>query len=483
VPSSLELYNSLGRTTQTFEPLEEGRVRLYVCGVTVYDDCHIGHGRAYVVFDVLRRFLEWEGYEVRHVQNFTDVEDKIIGRAREENREPEEVAVEYTRAYFDVMDRLNVRRADVYPTVRGHIAEIIEHVEGLLRKDMAYEAEGSVYFRVEKFEDYGKLSGQDPDEMLSGARVEVEEHKQSPLDFALWKASKEGEPAWDSPWGPGRPGWHIECSVMSRTHLGDTLDIHGGGRDLIFPHHENEIAQTEGLTGKPFARFWVHNGFVTVDEEKMSKSEDNFYTLEELYDEFDPAVIRFFILTRHYRSPLDFSFERLHEAREALERLRGFHRRLREAEAWPCGRVAGDADAQAPDREAVREDFLDALRSDLNTARALGHLQEWVRAWNRTLEDWQKQPRLARGQQEAISRARAWLEEALEEILGVPSGGGDTSGGGDVDDLVEMCLRIREQAREQGHYGIADALRDGLEERGFEVEDTPRGPRWTRRRE
>ncbi len=483
MPSSLELYNSLGRETRPFEPLEEGRVRLYVCGVTVYDDCHIGHGRAYVVFDVLRRFLEHEGYDVDHVQNFTDVEDKIIERAAETDRAPEAIASEYTRAYFDVMDRLNIKRADVYPTVTGHIPEIIEHVEGLLEKRMAYEVDGSVYFRVDQFEDYGKLSGQDPEEMRSGARVEVEEHKRSPLDFALWKAAEE-QPAWESPWGTGRPGWHIECSVMSRTHLGDTLDIHGGGQDLIFPHHENEIAQTEGLTGRPFARTWMHNGFVTVDEEKMSKSEGNFYTLRELYEDFEPAVIRFFILTRHYRSPLDFSFDRLREARGALDRLRTFYGRLRDAEAWPCGRAEPGAE-EPPPLDSVRDEFLDAMRSDLNTARALGHLQEWVRAWNRTLEAWETQPRLHRRQQEAISGARAWLETALGEILGLPLQveRGDASGGGGVDDLVEMCLQVRKEAREAGQYEVADAIRERLEEQGFEIEDTPRGPRWERVRE
>lgn len=480
MPTSLELYNSLGRETQPFEPVEDGTVRMYVCGVTVYDDCHIGHGRAYVVFDVLRRFLEFEGFEVKHVQNFTDVEDKIIDRARKQDRETDAVAEEYTRAYFDVMDRLNILRADVYPTVTGHIDEIIEHVEGLLEKDMAYEVEGNVYFDVEAFEDYGKLSGQDPEEMQAGARVDVEEHKRSPLDFALWKDSEAGEPAWDSPWGSGRPGWHIECSVMSRTHLGDTLDIHGGGQDLIFPHHENEIAQTEGLTDQPMARFWVHNGFVTVDEEKMSKSEGNFYTLKELYEEFEPAVIRFFILTRHYRSPLDFSFERLQEAREALNRLRTLYRRLREAETWSCGRV--ETEGAPPDLEAVSEAFLDAMRSDLNTAKALGHLQEWVRDWNRVLETWEQRDKLHRRQQESISRARAWMERALGTILGVPLGAEET-GSETMDGVVDACLAIREEARQQGHYEIADTIRERLEERGLRIEDTPRGPRWERVRE
>jgi cysteinyl-tRNA synthetase len=475
---------------------------MYVCGVTVYDDCHVGHGRVYVTFDVVRRFLEFEGYDVKYVVNFTDIDDKIIDRAEEVDTTPAELSRDYTQAYFEVMDQLNIRRADVHPTVTGHVPKIIEHVQGLLEKDMAYEVDGDVYFDVEKFDDYGKLSGQNPGEMQSGSRVDVDDRKRSPLDFALWKSSEEGEPAWESPWGEGRPGWHIECSVMSRSHLGDTLDIHGGGRDLIFPHHENEVAQTEALTGKQFSRYWMHNGFVTIDDEKMSKSEGNFYTLKDIfYDEgIPPRVVRYFYLTRHYRSPLNFSFDRLEEAKKALRRLDDFDERLREAEAWSTD--ATQYESEPPSLEETRQKFLAAMRDDFNTAEAIGHVQEWMREWNGTLDEWIKQDALDASQQSAITSARDWLEQAFGEILGIRLGnttdpitgkgrsdfvqGSASKGSLDAEEkeapesdqeqlLADRLRELRDRYRENNKYEVADKIRDVVEELGWGIEDSPKG--------
>jgi cysteinyl-tRNA synthetase len=459
---------------------------MYVCGVTVYDDCHVGHGRVYVTFDVIRRFLEYEGYDVKYVVNFTDVDDKIIDRADELGTTPRELSQKYTKAYFEVMDRLNVRRADVHPTVTGHIEEIKDFVEDLLEKNMAYEVDGDVYFDVGKFDEYGKLSGQDPDEMDAGSRVDVDERKKSPLDFALWKNSEEGEPSWESPWGEGRPGWHIECSVMSSEHLNEenlnaSMDIHGGGRDLIFPHHENEIAQSEARTGKQFSRYWMHNGFVTIDDEKMSKSEGNFYTLKEIFDDFDPRVVRYFYLTRQYRSPLNFSFDRLKESRKALNRLEDFLVRLKEAESWSSGRDEPLGPESIPDTEQERESFLDYMRSDFNTAAAIGHLQDWAKDWNPILDEWEKHDSLHQIEHHEITKARNWLETAMFDILGLKAPSDETidlQSDGSVEPFVEKLVQLRQQARENEDYDMADRIRESLEELGYRIEDRPKGTVW-----
>ncbi len=486
----LEIYNSLGRTVEPFNSLEDGRVRMYVCGVTVYDDCHVGHGRVYVTFDVVRRFLEYVGYDVKYVVNFTDVDDKIIDRAEEVGTTPRELSRKYTKSYFEVMDRLNVRRADVHPTVTGHIEEIKTFVEDLLDEGMAYQVSGDVYFDVEKFDDYGQLSGQNPDEMKEGARVDVDESKKSPLDFALWKKSEPGEPSWKSPWGKGRPGWHIECSVMSSTHFDNrenleaTLDIHGGGRDLIFPHHENEIAQSEARTGKQFSRYWMHNGFVTIDDEKMSKSEGNFYTLKEIFDKkgFAPRVVRYFYLTRQYRSPINFSFDRLKEARKALGRLDSFLNRLKEAESWSSGREQ-KLGPEIPDTEKHKESFLDAMRSDFNTATAIGYLQDWVNDWNPILDEWEKHDSLHQSEHNEITRARDWMETVLHEILGIPLQTKESSSSqseGQVEQFVQQLLELRNQARENDDYEMADQIRERLRKLGYRIEDRPKGTKWER---
>lgn len=475
--SEIRVYNSSTEQMEKFEPQSPPEVKMYVCGPTVYDDCHVGHGRAYVSFDVIRRFLEYSGYQVKYVQNFTDIDDKIINRAAEEDKTFREVATENTRKYFEVMDKLNIRRADVHPTVTGHIPRIIEHVQGLLDEGRAYEVEGDVYYDVESFSDYGSLSGQDTEEMLEGERVEVEVNKKSPLDFALWKRVDSEEPGWDSPWGRGRPGWHIECSVMGRSHLGDTIDIHGGGRDLIFPHHENEIAQTTGLTGKECVRYWLHNGFVTIESEKMSKSLGNYYTLAEIFEKFSPPVVRYFILTRHYRNPINFSFERLKEAQQAFAGLRDFYRRLLTAESWNCG--AESTGSAPPDLAEFREEFLNEMRSDFNTAGALGELQKWVKQWNSVLDDWSRRELLHRREQEAITAARSCFEEFTDQILGLNfSPRSKHKASGALDSLLDLLVDLRDQARENENYELADEIRDQLRENGYQLRDTPRGTEW-----
>ena len=318
----IEVYNTLTRNKEEFHPVKEGEVNIYCCGVTPYNHPHIGNARPFVTWDVIRRFFKYKGYKVRYVQNFTDVDDKIIAKANGENSNWKEISDRYIASYFKVMDALNVKRASIYPRVSENMDDIIEMISGLIEKGYAYKTENGVYYSVEKFPSYGKLSGRNLEDNEAGARVETDETKRHPMDFALWKAAKPGEPAWESPFGAGRPGWHIECSAMSLKYLGETFDFHGGGSDLIFPHHENEIAQSEAYLGKnTFAKCWCHNGFITVHEEKMSKSKNNFFTVDEILQEFDGEVVRFFILGTHYRSPLDFSKERLEEARASLKRL------------------------------------------------------------------------------------------------------------------------------------------------------------------
>ncbi|MFP4687664.1 MAG: cysteine--tRNA ligase [bacterium] len=477
IDEQIKVFNSLSGQLEVFEPLTPGQVTMYVCGVTVYDECHVGHARVYIVFDVIRRYFEYCGYRVTHIQNFTDIDDKIIDRASEEEKSFSDIATKYTEKYFEVMDRLNIRRADFYPTVSGHINEIIEFVRDLIEKGYAYRVEGDVFFSIEKFEDYGKLSGQDIEEMREGSRVAVDTRKKSPLDFALWKSSPADQPGWDSPWGRGRPGWHIECSVMSQCHLGETLDIHGGGRDLIFPHHENELAQSEAHSDHPLARYWLHNGFVTIDQEKMSKSLGNFFTLRELYEKYSPQVIRYFILSRHYRSPINFSFDRLEEAAAALAGLRNLYKRLKIAESWSGGSEIREQ--KTPELQDAIDEFKKAMNSDFNTAAALGVLQKWAGEWNSLLSELEKQDKLHRKTQQAISFARGWLQESCEQILGLSLQDDDGSKTSDVESrLVELLLQIRKRARDEGNYSLGDQIRDSLQQLGIEIQDTPKGTRW-----
>ncbi|MDP2158402.1 MAG: cysteine--tRNA ligase, partial [Nitrospirota bacterium] len=384
----MKLYNTLSGKKEDFIPVTPGQVMMYVCGITVYDHCHIGHARSAIVFDIMRRYLAYRGYKVTFVKNFTDIDDKIINRAKQDGIAWNEVAEKYIAEYYQDMDQLGVGRADIEPRATEHIQEIIDITKGLVDKGYAYAVDGDVYFQIEKFSDYGKLSKRDLDDMIAGSRVDINEKKRSPMDFALWKASKQGEPSWDSPWGQGRPGWHIECSAMSQKHLGDTFDIHGGGADLTFPHHENEIAQSEAYTGKPFAKYWVHNGFITIDKEKMSKSLGNFFTIKEILGNFDAEAVRFFLLSTHYRSPIEFSDEQLREAEVSIDRYYASALRIADFLGQDQAKEKAGADEKA--FEELMGKFLDrvkeAMDDDFNTALAIGHVFELIRALNKYMD-------------------------------------------------------------------------------------------------
>ena len=460
----LRIYDTLAREKREFVPVRPGRVGMYVCGMTVQDKPHVGHIRASLSGEVMRRYLEHIGYEVSYVYNFTDVDDKIIERANTEGVEYGAVSERNIEAYLRFAALHNIKPATHYPRATRHIGEILALIGRLIEKGYAYAAGGDVYYEVRKKSDYGKLSGRDVDEMRSGARVEIGEHKRDPLDFTLWKGAKPGEPAWESPWGPGRPGWHIECSAMSMKYLGEHFDIHGGGQDLIFPHHENEIAQSEAATGKPFANFWTENGMVNLSGEKMSKSTGRLFFIEDIAAAADPEVVRFYLLSTHYRSPIDFSHERLAEAGVAYQRLRT---PLERAGAWsrPDGPPPGGELGQAAS-EAGRL-FQDAMDDDFNTAKALGHLFDLARDVNRGLDD-------GLGE-EARAAARSLL--GLGQVLGLfwraPAG---ESWGAEILALVEQ----REAARRARDWKLADAIRADLGGRGVLVEDSPEGPKLKR---
>lgn len=391
---TIKIYNTLTRKKDAFQPIQDGKVGIYVCGITVYDVCHVGHARSAIVFDTITRYLRYRGYDVTFVKNYTDVDDKIIEKSRAAGVGITDIAERYIREHDEDMGRLGVDRPSFAPRATEHIRGMISLIQRLLDKGLAYEADGDVYYAVANFPGYGKLSGRDPDEMMAGARVDVNEKKRNPLDFALWKASKETEPWWESPWGKGRPGWHIECSVMSQCFLGETFDIHGGGEDLIFPHHENEIAQSEGATGKPLARYWIHNGFVKINSEKMSKSLDNFFTIRDMLKAYHPEVLRLFLLQSHYRNPVDFSEESLGEARMGMDRFYSTLKRIRDLLASPFeGTAAEPSRLSGINRDLYEKlsslpaQFVEAMDDDFNTARALGHMYEVVRLMNGFMAD------------------------------------------------------------------------------------------------
>ena len=479
----MKIYNTLTGKKEEFTPVEPGMVKMYACGVTVYDHCHIGHARSAVVFDVMRRHMKYKGYVFTYVRNFTDIDDKIINRAKQEGISWKEVAEKYTDSYYRDMDSLGVGRADIEPKATEHIAEIIAIVRGLVEKGYAYEADGSVYFEVSRFADYGKLSKRDLDDMMAGARVEVNERKRNPMDFALWKASREGEPSWDSPWGPGRPGWHIECSAMSLRHLGETFDIHGGGADLIFPHHENEIAQTEAFTGKPFVKYWVHNGFITVDKEKMSKSLGNFFTIQEIIGKFDAEVVRFFLLSTHYRSPIEFSDEQLREAETSIDRYYTTVIRIRDFLGADQTKEKAAADEKALEEllDKFRDRFTEAMDDDFNTALAIGIIFETIRTLNKYMDG---RPS-GRKAVTLVTRADALLretgtvlnifnrtpEEWYRALMSVKQIGL-------TEDDIREQIRLRQAAREARDWAAADRIRKELEEQGIILEDKKIGTGW-----
>ena len=485
MPNAFRIYNTLTRRKEVFKPLRPPRVTMYVCGITAYDEAHLGHARAAVVFDVLYRFLRHLGYEVTYVRNYTDIDDKIINRAQREGRSWREIAEQYIREYQEETAALGVLSPTHEPRATEHIPEMIALVERLLARGVAYVSDGEVYFAVDKFPGYGKLSGRRLEEMLAGARVEVSEKKRNPLDFALWKAAKPGEPYWESPWGPGRPGWHLECSAMSLKYCGETLDLHGGGLDLIFPHHENEIAQSEAATGKPFVRYFMHNGLITVNGEKMAKSLGNYVSLKTLLSRYHPEVIRLFLLTKHYRSPLDYTEKAMAEAEKALYGLYGSLYFLGKVEYAKEGGLRKAAKRLSEALSRFRERFLTALLDDLNTAEAVGTLFNLVSEVNRFLPS----ARQATVEEAALAReVLATVKELSGEILGIA--GSDPGSfveeerrrkaalrGIDPQEIEER-LAAREEARRAKDFTRADALREELLAQGVEVRDTPWGPFW-----
>jgi len=463
----IKLYNTLTRRKEDFEPLEPGVVRMYVCGPTVYDYIHIGNARIFIVFDSFRRYLESRGLKVTMVQNYTDIDDKMIRRANEQGVAVSELAEEFIAAYLADTGALKVRPADIQPRATEHIPQIIALIKRLEEKGMAYASQGDVYYNTAAFSDYGQLSQQKQEELLAGARVEPGEKKRHPLDFALWKQKKEGEPAWDSPWGEGRPGWHIECSAMAMHYLGETIDIHAGGADLIFPHHENEIAQSSGATGKPFARYWMHAGYLNIEDRKMSKSLGNVLTVRDLLEEHHPLDLRFFILSAHYRSPLNYSRTLLRQAGAGRARLQETVDNLFSA-LEGAGSAAGPAEsklAEALGSAAAR--YVAALDDDFNTADAIGVLFELARRCNIYLK-------------EGYPYDRALLEQALnfyreaDSVLGILN----LERPGVPDREIEEAIARRNQARQQKDWATADRIRDELLARGIILEDTPHGTRW-----
>ncbi len=472
---AIRIYNTLTRKKEEFRPLREGEVRMYVCGPTVYDYTHIGHARTYIAFDVVRRYFEHRGYTVLMVMNFTDIDDKIIKRANETGEDPKKLAEKFLRYFLEDMVALNVKPADVYPRVTEHIGDIIEFIGKLQEKGYAYEGSDGVYFEVRKFKDYGKLSGIKVEDLVKGARVEPGEGKKNPEDFALWKKAKPGEPKWSSPWGEGRPGWHIECSTMSTKYLGESFDIHGGGNDLIFPHHENEIAQTEACTGHEWVRYWMHAGFLMVNGEKMSKSLGNFITIREALKRYDPEVIRLFVLQRHYRSPLDYTEEGMEHAKNNLERLYNTLENIRVA----MERAEISFRWEEPEFEAyeairnAREKFYEAMDDDFNTAEALKAVFEASNAINRYLTQ-------VETPKESILR-KAWeFFRAVSEVFGIFEDYFREQKAGEEGELIKLLIEVRSQLRKERNFALADKIRAELRELGIQLEDTPQGTVWKR---
>ena len=467
----MQVFNTLGRTLQPFEPRRPGEVSMYVCGPTVQSAPHVGHGRQAVAFDVIRRYLTWRGFRVTYVSNITDVEDKIIAAAAQQGIGTEEVAAAATRQFLDAHRRLGVLPPDRLLYATAHIALMIDVITRLVEQGHAYPADGDVYFSVASFPDYGKLSGRKPEELLAGARIEPGAHKRDPADFALWKASKPGEPAWDSPWGRGRPGWHIECSAMAEAELGFGFDVHGGGLDLVFPHHENEVAQSEAAAGDaPFARYWLHNGMVNLSGEKMAKSTGNIVGLLDLLDRYHPTAVRLFYLRAHYRAPIDFSTDAIADAEASLERLWAFRRRV----------DAGDA---SPDAEAM-DRFRTVMNDDFNTAEAMATLFEVVREGNRLADAGEDAGPCAAAYDEivavlALAEPETTVDDLAEPLAAL--GGEFAASGAEPEEIVESLVALRAAARRARDWPLSDAIRDRLADLGIVLEDGPHGTTWHRR--
>ena len=462
----MKIYNSLTRKKEEFVPLEPGKVSMYVCGPTVYNYFHIGNGRTFIVFDTIRRYMEYRGYEVNFVQNFTDIDDKMINKANEENTTVKEIGDKYICEYYKDADGLNIKRATTNPRATEYISEIIDFVSGLIEKGYAYEVNGDVYFRTKKFEGYGQLIGQNLDDLQAGARINVDERKEDPMDFAIWKAQKPGEPAWECPWGLGRPGWHIECSCMAKKLLGDTIDIHAGGMDLAFPHHENESAQSEALTGKKFANYWMHAAFLNVNNQKMSKSLNNFLTARDALKEYDADVIRFLMLSGHYRIQLNFSNDLLESAKASVERLYNAIGNLENLISEVKNEKMTDEEIKYLESlDAYRQRYIEKMDDDFNTADAISVLFDLIRDINSNV---------------GINSSKELCEKALELIreLGLPLGILQKTTKGDLEAEIEALIAERQQARKDRNFALADKIRDELKAKGIELLDTPQGVRW-----
>ncbi|AYO32337.1 cysteine--tRNA ligase [Biomaibacter acetigenes] len=465
----MKIFNTLSRKKEEFAPLSGNKVNIYTCGPTVYDFFHVGNARVFITFDMVRNYLKFRGYDVKFVQNFTDIDDKMIKRANEEGITVRELGDRFIKEYFTDADALGIKRADVHPRATEHIGDIIDIIKILEDKGYAYEVDGDVYYEARKFRDYGKLSHQNPDELEAGARIEPGEKKKDPMDFALWKAKKPGEPAWESPWGEGRPGWHIECSVMAMKYLGETIDIHGGGPDLIFPHHENEIAQSEAATGKPFAKYFMHVGYLNINNQKMSKSLGNFFTVRDILKKYDPEVLRFFMLSSHYRSPINFSEDFMQQARSALERLYNALYTMEHLE-----KTAVDKEPTAGEEQYLKiqqqnkEKFIEAMDDDFNTADAIAALFDMVREFNVNINE--------NSSRKVIIKTIELLLE-LGKVLGFF---GKFKQGELLDEEIQRKIEERQQARKARNFALADKIRDELKEKGIILEDTPAGVRWKR---
>lgn len=500
---SLKIYNSLSRKIENFEPVEKQKVKMYVCGMTVYSDAHIGHARTYFAFDLIRRYFEYKKYKVTYVQNITDVDDKIINAANKEGIDALEYSRRFTDRCLNDLDKLGIRRADLYPKASETIPDMIKMIQDIIKRGFAYVSNGDVYFSVEKFKDYGKLSGQRLDDMKVGARIEPGEKKQNPLDFALWKSSKPGEPFWDSPWGKGRPGWHIECSTMSSKFLGIPFDIHGGGMDLRFPHHENEIAQAEAATGKDFAKYWIHIGLLTVNGEKMSKSLGNIVNVKDLLNSWDPEVIRFFFAQTHYRSPPDFNEKALLNAKKGLEKIHRLKEKLE--------KISGDIKIGKIDVKDLNEfdkkflkiinDFVDkfekAMDDDFNTPLAVSVIFDFIKKSNKYFE---KNPHLNKTlcsyalfkliqlgqiltlfQPSMIQKKEIEDKKIFDKLINIIIKYDKNAKAENIEKLLALLLELREKARKKKDYKTSDSIRKDLEDIGFEIQDTLNGPIWRKR--
>lgn len=464
----MKVYNTLTRKKEEFIPIEEGKVRMYVCGPTVYNLFHIGNARTFIIFDTIRRYLEYRGYEVKYVQNFTDIDDKMIMKAQDTDTTVKELGDRYIMEYYHDADKLKIKRATVNPRATEYISEMIAFIEELIEKKYAYEVDGDVYYSTKSFAGYGKLSGQNLDDLQSGSRVEVDERKRDPMDFALWKKAKPFEPSWKSPWGNGRPGWHIECSCMALNLLGETIDIHAGGTDLVFPHHENEIAQSEGRSGKTFAKYWLHGAFINVDNKKMSKSLNNFFTAREILEKYDQEVVRLFMISGHYRTQINFTIEVLDAAKASLDRMYNALNKLNEY--LKTGKEGMSQEEQQIKEELLKykERFIEKMDDDFNTADAISVIFELIRDVNIKIND-------------QTSKELVKFTIDLLVDLGSPLEIMQNPLGGSLEQEIEKLIEQRKEARKNKDFALADKIRDDLAKDGIILEDTSNGVRWSKR--